>query len=132
DRVEPGAQGIHPRDVDQNVGLATKLVYSSSPGAMPVITMSDIVGPDVGHDEPIEGRCGGVETVGRVGAHFARGGVVATGVVVAILQEPDFVPQPLESQDVLQMVPGHATDGATNEISQQHNPQPACARAARL
>src|SRR2546421_294217 len=63
------------------------------------------------------------QSVRRAGVGDAADRIVAGRIIVAVLEEIHVVPEPGESEDVLQVVPRQPAERPANDITQNDDPQ---------
>jgi hypothetical protein len=123
DRHRPAAQRIYSRDINDHVCVVAKALCLLGSWTVPSLIVRVVVGPVVTQAQTAERLPCERQAVGRIDVDDMLAGIIAGWVVVAVFQEEHLVTQCREAQDILQVMPGHASHGTADDVPQYHDPE---------
>ena len=68
-----------------------------------------------------EGAIEILAAVSGIGAALPGERVVGIGVRAAVFEKPDFVAELVKAEEIVEVVPGHATEGIGDDVAADHN-----------
>jgi hypothetical protein len=114
---------VHEAEVEQDVRVGADSRHGFSGRAVPPVSVGVVIGP-AGHPELAHDPVGEPEPVRRIFVRDTAARVVARARRAAVLDEGDVMSEPIESEDVLEVVPRHAAERTTDDVAGDDDPQP--------